>query len=159
MRIAQNLWPFRTCLTTWAVASSLSTHKRTRLGSRRRGSLLAFSSWVRVTISYPRRLWFRQWLRAWVATEKESNVVGCLAIFFFLGAFAKFRNATISFVASDRPHKTTWLPLDRFWLNLIFKVFSKICRGNINFIKFDKSNRCFIQRRFYIYNNISLNSS
>jgi hypothetical protein len=40
-----------------------------------------------------------------------------------LGAFAKFRKATISFVVSVRPYGTTRLPLDGFWLNLIFEFF------------------------------------
>jgi hypothetical protein len=46
----------------------------------------------------------------------------------FIGAFAKFRKATVSFVMSVspsiRPHGTTWLPLDGFSWNLIF-VFSR----------------------------------
>jgi len=32
----------------------------------------------------------------------------------FLGAFAKFRKATIRFVVSVRPHETTRSPMDRF---------------------------------------------
>jgi hypothetical protein len=36
------------------------------------------------------------------------------------GAFAKFRNATITFVMSVRLHGKTRLPLDGFLLNLIF---------------------------------------
>ena len=57
----------------------------------------------------------------------------------FLGAFAKLRKATISFVMSVclsvRPHGTTRLPLDGFLWNLIFEDFSKICRENSSFIK------------------------
>jgi hypothetical protein len=36
---------------------------------------------------------------------------------------------------SVRPHATTQLALDGFWLNLIFELLSKICRGNSSFIK------------------------
>ena len=61
----------------------------------------------------------------------------------FQGASSKFRQATISFAMSVRPsvrpsvcpHGTTRLPLDGFWLNLIFGVFSKICRENSSFIQ------------------------
>ena len=50
--------------------------------------------------------------------------------FRFLGAFAKFRKATISLVLSaHRP------PLDGFSLNLIFEYFSKIFGENSSFIK------------------------
>jgi hypothetical protein len=56
----------------------------------------------------------------------------------FLGAFAKFRKATISFVASVRlsirPHGTTRLPLVGFWSNLIFETASKLCREKSRFI-------------------------
>jgi hypothetical protein len=56
-----------------------------------------------------------------------------------LGAFAKFRKATVTFVmsirASVRPHLTTWLQLKRFSWNFIYKDFSKICRENSSFIK------------------------
>jgi hypothetical protein len=41
----------------------------------------------------------------------------------FLGAFAKLRKATISFVMSVRAHGKTWLPVDGFWWNLVFEVF------------------------------------
>jgi len=43
-----------------------------------------------------------------------------------VGAFAKLRKTTISFVMSVCPH-TTRLPLDGFSLNLTFWNFSKIC--------------------------------
>jgi len=48
-----------------------------------------------------------------------------------LGAFAKLRKATISFVMSVRlsvrAHGTTRLPLDGFSGNMIFENFLKIC--------------------------------
>jgi hypothetical protein len=51
-----------------------------------------------------------------------SNTLCCS----FLGAFAKLRKAIISFMSvclSFRRHGTTRLPVDRFWLNLIFELF------------------------------------
>jgi hypothetical protein len=45
----------------------------------------------------------------------------------FLGAFAKFRKATISFVVSVRSHGTCRLKLDGFLWNLVFEGFSKMC--------------------------------
>ena len=53
----------------------------------------------------------------------------------FLGAFAKLRKATVSFVMYVRPHETTRLPLDGFSSNLILEYFSKICRKNLSSIK------------------------
>ena len=57
----------------------------------------------------------------------------------FLGAFAKLRKATISFVMSVRlsvcPHGTSRLPLDGFSRNLILQYSSKIIRENSSFIK------------------------
>jgi hypothetical protein len=53
----------------------------------------------------------------------------------FLGAFAKLRRATISFVMSVRPHGTTRLPLDGVSWNLIFEYFSKICRDKSILVK------------------------
>ena len=54
---------------------------------------------------------------------------------YFLGAFAKLRRATISFLMSVRPHGTNWLPLDGFSLSLLFEGFSKVCRVYSSFIK------------------------
>ena len=57
----------------------------------------------------------------------------------FLGAFAKLRKATTSFVKSVRPsicpRRTTRLSLDGFPWNLAFEYYYKICRENSNFIK------------------------
>jgi hypothetical protein len=52
--------------------------------------------------------------------------------FTFLGAFAELRKATVSFVC---PYRTTRLPPDGFWWNLIFETFSDICWEKLNFIK------------------------
>jgi hypothetical protein len=56
-----------------------------------------------------------------------------------LGAFAKLRKATISSVMSVCPHGTTRLPLNGYWLNLIFdSFFSKISLENSRLIKIHK---------------------
>jgi len=52
----------------------------------------------------------------------------------FLGAFAKLRKATISFLMSVRPYETR-LTQDGFSWHLIFEDFSKICPENRSFIK------------------------
>ena len=52
-----------------------------------------------------------------------------------LGAPAKLRRVTISFVMSVRPHGTTRLPLDVFSINLMLEDLSKTCRENSRFIK------------------------
>jgi hypothetical protein len=49
-------------------------------------------------------------------------------LFMVLGAFAKFRKATLNFGVSVRP--SSGLPLDGFSWNLILKYFSKIYREN-----------------------------
>jgi hypothetical protein len=60
---------------------------------------------------------------------------------YILGAFAKLRKATISFVMSVRSsvylsaRNNRWLPLDGFSLNLIFYYFAKVCRKSYSFIK------------------------
>ena len=63
------------------------------------------------------------------------NTVSYKCVQFLLSAFAKLRKATVSFVMSVLQHGTNRLALDGFWLNLIFELFSKICRENSSFIK------------------------
>ena len=53
----------------------------------------------------------------------------------FLGAFAKVRKATISFLMCVRPHGMARLLLDGFSWNLIFEYFSKIFGDSSSFIK------------------------
>ena len=79
----------------------------------------------------------------------------------FLGSFAKFRKATISFFMSVRLHGTTWLPLDGFWRNLIFDgfFFPIVCRENSSLLNSDMNNGYFTRRPMYIYDNTSLDSS
>ena len=75
-----------------------------------------------------------------------------------LAEFAKFRNATVSFVMFVRPSVcplgTTRLPLDGFSWNLIFECFLKVCRGSL--IP-DKINGYFTWRPMYILDSISPN--
>jgi len=52
-----------------------------------------------------------------------------------LGAFGKLRKATISYVMSVRPYRTTRLPLDVISLNWIFRCSSKIYGNNSSSIK------------------------
>ena len=63
-----------------------------------------------------------------------------IVVIITLGAFSKLRKKTISFVVCVRPpahpHATTRLPVDGFWLNLIFEFLSKVCRANSSFTKF-----------------------
>jgi hypothetical protein len=77
----------------------------------------------------------------------------------FLGAVAKFRKATSSFVMSVCPHGTTRLPVNGFSWNFIFEYFSKICRENSSFIKSYKTDSCFTRRPVHIYDTTSPNSS
>ena len=53
----------------------------------------------------------------------------------FLGALAKLRKATLSFVMSACAHGTTRLPLNGCSRNFTFEDFSKICRENSSFFK------------------------
>jgi hypothetical protein len=50
----------------------------------------------------------------WELMARYSERPDCDFFFLFLGAFAKLRKATISFVKSVRPDGTTRLPLDGF---------------------------------------------
>ena len=78
----------------------------------------------------------------------------------FLGAFTKFRKAAISFVMSVC--LSSWnnsLPLDGFWWNFVFELYSKICRENSSPLKFYKNNGYFTRRLFTfitIYRSIFL---
>jgi hypothetical protein len=64
----------------------------------------------------------------------------------FLGAFAKFRTATISFVMyvclSGRPHGTTGLPLDGF-SKILFYIFRKPVEKIQILLESDKNNGYF----------------
>ena len=76
--------------------------------------------------------------------------------FCFLGAFAKLRKATISFVMpvrlSVRPHRTTRLPLDGFSWNLIFEDITKIYLEKIKVsLKSDNNNGYCTCRPIYIF--------
>ena len=64
-----------------------------------------------------------------------QNIQELAKITDFLGAFVKLRRATISYIMSVCPHRTTRLPLEGFTLNLTLEYFSTICRENPSFIK------------------------
>ena len=63
----------------------------------------------------------------------------------FLGAFAKLRKATISFVVSVLPHGTNRLPLETFSWNSIFQDFSKICPENSSVVKIGEYRICYMK--------------
>jgi hypothetical protein len=67
-----------------------------------------------------------------------------------LGALAKLRKATQSFLMSVRPHRTTRLPTDGFRWNLIFDVFSNVFSRKYGYLR---------RKSFHMHYNISLNSS
>jgi len=88
-----------------------------------------------------------------VHTNSDASLVFLLSVdllWIFLGAFARLRKVTISFVMcvclSDYPHGTTRLPLDGFLWNF-FDYFSKVSRKKIqvSFIS-DKNNGYFTSR-------------
>jgi hypothetical protein len=77
--------------------------------------------------------------------------------FLYLGTFAKFWKATISSVTSVCPHGTTPLSLGGFWWTLVFRLFSKICRENSNFIKIWQEWRVLYMKTFSHLWRFSLN--
>ena len=93
--------------------------------------------------------------KGWLVKYQHEAV-----LIFFLGAFAKFRKAAISFVmsirSSIRPHGTTRLPLDGFSWNLIFDYFSKVLENIQVSLKSEKNNGYFTCRPIYIFDHISL---
>jgi hypothetical protein len=106
-------------------------------------------------------------------------LLGCRLIYFtfctellylFLGAFAKFRKATISclsvrptvrlfFRASIHPHGTTCSHWTNFHEVSYLKIFRKTVDKLQSLLKADKNGIYFTCMRVYIYDNISLNSS
>jgi hypothetical protein len=82
------------------------------------------SNWLhRLPITFP--LQSVQFLRPWFFYRAKRQFRDFVL---FLGAFAKLRQATISLVLSVCPHGITRLPLDGFWWNMIFEIFSKTWR-------------------------------
>jgi hypothetical protein len=112
-----------------------STQPLTEMSTRTGGK---GGRWVRLTTLPPRN---PGTLTSWNPLGISGPVTGLIYFFFndpimsilqtpidyFLGAFAKFLKATISFAVSVgmsvTPHGTTWLPLDGFLWNIIFKYF------------------------------------
>ena len=82
--------------------------------------------------------------------------------FCFLGAFTKFRKATVSFVMSvrlsPRLHESNRLSLDGFSLNFIFVYFSKICWENLSFIEIWQEKLALYMKSNILFDHISLNS-
>jgi hypothetical protein len=82
-------------------------------------------------------------------------------LYLFLGAFAKLRKATMSFVVSvclsvrTEQLDSHWRDFDEIWyLGFFRKSVEKIQVS----LKSDKNNGYFTWRRCHIYDNISLNS-
>jgi hypothetical protein len=73
-----------------------------------------------------------------------------------IGAFAKLREATVSFVMSVCPYGSTRLPVDGFWWNLIFKFFRKFVKNQVS-LKSDKNNGYAAWRLFHIFDIMLLN--
>jgi hypothetical protein len=81
----------------------------------------------------------------------------------FLSTFAKLRKATISFVTSVHlcvvcveQFGSHWSDFDDTWYLCLFQKFVEKFQV---YLKSDKNSGYFTWRRFYIYDNISLNSS
>jgi hypothetical protein len=75
----------------------------------------------------------------------------------FLGAFAKLRKVTISFVMSVRSTVcNNSAPTERILINLISEFFQNCIEKIQVSLKSDKNNGYFTRRRLHIYDNISL---
>ena len=90
-----------------------------------------WSAWSAYGSSWPQRCFNFEWFAA-----------------VFLGAFAKLRKATLSFVMSAYPHGKTRFLLDGFWWNFIFELVSKICREYSSFIKIRQEQRVLYVKTF-----------
>jgi hypothetical protein len=66
-------------------------------------------------------------LAEWVHSFAEERPI--------LGAFAKLRKATVSFIMSVRPYGTRRFPLDGFSMKSNILAFPKICQKHSTFIK------------------------
>ena len=78
--------------------------------------------------------------------------------FLFLGAFAKFRKATTSFVMSVRPSTWNSVPTGRIFMKFDIEYLSKICREIVQLsLNPDKNNGYFTWRPKHIYYVNSLN--
>jgi hypothetical protein len=103
------------------------------------------------TVYFAQQIFLKYW--RWIVPSFFAHVA-------VLGAFAKLRKATVSFVISVCPHGITRLPLDGFLWNLIYLSISRKSVEKIQLpIKSDKNNRYSKRRPMYIYDNISLHSS
>ena len=89
--------------------------------------------------------------RCCVVNFSCNNQHACIKTATVLGATAKLRIATFSFVMSIWPHGTSRLPMDGFSWNLIFEYISKVCRKKSCFIKIRHKKG---QRALYLKTNI-----
>ena len=92
------------------------------------------------------RNWFRPDLSSFCCFL-DSLSIEVWSNLFLLGAFAKFRKASIGFFMSIRhsvrPHGISRLPPDGFSLNLIFEYFSKSAEKNKVALKSDNNKEFF----------------
>jgi hypothetical protein len=111
-----------------------------------------FICWARFSSRFPARL---NWQR-----KRIHFLEHCVK---FLGAFVKLRKRLLAllclcFRLPVHSHETTLIPLDGFWLSFILICFnlSKKCKFHWNLTRITGT---FTWRSFYIWDNISLNSS
>ena len=104
----------------------------------------------------PKRGLNQQFPNFQVVIQMPANVVvrlettlleSCVVLHRFLGAFAKLRRETLSYM-SVSPHGTTRLPLYGFYF--ISEDFSKICWENSSFIKIWLG-KCVLKMKAYIF--------
>jgi hypothetical protein len=89
----------------------------------------------------------------------------CDVNWYLSGGFANLRKTHISFVVASarpsvclsvRPRRTTRLPLDGFWWNMIFERFSEICRKKFKFYWYSKRITGTLQEDVFTFITISL---
>jgi hypothetical protein len=97
------------------------------------------------------------WVDLLARTKSASRLSAHFRTQQFLGAFAKQRKATISFVTSVCPQEATRLPFDEFSWNVVWVFFGKSLWGIQVAFKLDKSNG--YMKTTYILDHISLSSS
>jgi hypothetical protein len=105
----------------------------------------------------PRYAGYMHYLTQWARWHTCNR----LALFFFLGAFAKLRKASSSFVVFVL--LSARLELGSHWTDFHEVSSLIIWRKSVDKIQFplksDKNNGCFARRPTYIFYDISLNSS
>jgi hypothetical protein len=113
------------------------------------GSLQIQSNWLRSFESEGFRLTDSH---SWsLRTEPEEQIL--------INVPLLFRRLLASSCLSVRPHGTTRCPLNGFSWKFIFEYFRKFVERVKFTLKSCKNEEHFVWRRFYIYDNISLNFS